>query len=80
MAKLRKENKQLNHGELALECSKQYEADAARYRHGKRVIHCVRSLLQTENKLNPNTFQKSEHIKDAKLIAFAKAIWPPIST
>jgi energy-coupling factor transporter ATP-binding protein EcfA2 len=78
-ARLRKENKQVNHGELALDCSKQYNADTSRYRHGKRVIRCVRNLLQNEKKLKTDPFQTSEHIKDAKLVAFAKAIWPPIA-
>ena len=79
VARLRKENKQVNHGELALECSKQYNADTTRYRHGKRVVRCVRNLLQNEKKLNPDPFQRSEHLKDAKLVAFATAIWPPIA-
>jgi hypothetical protein len=78
-ARLRKENKQVNHGELALECAKQYNAEVTRYRHGKRVIHAVRNLLQNEKKLKPDPFQKSEHIKNAKLAAFAKAIWPAIT-
>jgi energy-coupling factor transporter ATP-binding protein EcfA2 len=76
-ARLRKENKQVNPGELALDCAKQYDADSTRFRHGKRVIRCVRNLLQNEKKINPNPFQKSEHVKDAKLVAFAKTIWPP---
>jgi energy-coupling factor transporter ATP-binding protein EcfA2 len=75
-AKLRKENKQLNHGELALECSKLYEADTSRYRHGKRVLRCVRNLLQNEKQLNPDPFRKSEHIKNLKLEEFSNAIWP----
>jgi len=75
-ARLRKENKQVNHGELALECSKKYDADTIRYRHGKRVVRAVRNLLQNEKKLNPDPFRKTEHIADAKLVAFAKAIWP----
>jgi predicted ATPase len=78
-ARLRKENKQVNHGELALECTKQYNADVTRYRHGKRVIRAVRNLLQTEKKLKLAPFQSSAHIINAKLAAFAKAIWPPVS-
>lgn len=76
-AKLRKENKQVNHGELALDCAKKYEADPPRYRHGKRVIRAVRNLLQNEKKLKPDPFQQSVHVADAKLVAYAKAIWPP---
>ena len=79
-ARLRKENKQVNPGELALDCSKLYNADPSRYRHGKRVIRRVRDLLQNEKKLKLNPYKKSDHIKNATLEAFAKAIWPPIST
>jgi len=74
-ARLRKGNKQVNHGELALECSKQYDADPPRYRHGKRVIRAFRNLLQNERKLNPDPFRKSEHVKDTNLVKFANEIW-----
>jgi hypothetical protein len=77
--KLRKENKQVNHGELALECEKQYKADTTRYRHGKRVLACVRNILQNEKKSKLDPFQKSNHIKDPRLVELAAAIWPPIT-
>jgi hypothetical protein len=79
MAKCRSEGRQLDVGALASECYAQYNADSTRYRHGKRVIRCVRNILQNEKNLNPDPFQASEHIKDANLVAFAHVIWPPIA-
>lgn len=75
-AKRRKENRQPNPGELALDCSRQYADNPHRFRHGKKVIRAVRNFFQQEKKINPNPFQESEHIRDATLVAMAEAIWP----
>jgi predicted ATPase len=75
-ARLRKENKQVNVGELAIECRKLYDADIGRYRHGKKVMRRVRHLVQNGLKLNPNPFKVSHHIADSTLKNYAAQIWP----
>ena len=77
-ARLRKENKQVNVGELAIECGKLYDADKLRYRHGKKVMRRVRHLVQNGLKLNPDPFKKSHHIADPTLKNYANKIWPVV--
>ncbi|HWB02495.1 MAG TPA: ATP-binding protein [Verrucomicrobiales bacterium] len=77
-ARLRKDNKQLNVGELAIDCTKLYQADTTRYRHGKKVLRALRNLLQNEAKLKPDPFICSEHIRDAELVEFANSVWPKV--
>lgn len=72
--RLKREGKQVNVGELSVECSKAFSLDPVSFRHGKKVLKRLRYLLQNELKLSANPIQSSAHVADPVLIGVAKKI------
>jgi hypothetical protein len=65
-----------NNGMIAREARAHYDADPLRYRHGKKVIGLLKSLVQREIGGNIDIYRPTNHIKDHSLVEIAKEIWP----
>ncbi len=72
----RKDGASVNHGDIAVEAQKQYEADCAKMARGKIVLGHLKALIQKEVGANPALIVSSPHLADARLRAVAETIWP----
>lgn len=73
---MRKQGKQVNHGEISREVNKLYEDDPMRYCHGKSVIKRLRGKIREEIKTGVNLYKSTEFIEDDALVEIRSSIWP----
>lgn len=64
-----------DHGQIAIDATKDYAADPASMRRGDLVLGRLIALLQKELKANAKVFAVSPHLKSATLSALAQQIW-----
>jgi energy-coupling factor transporter ATP-binding protein EcfA2 len=72
--RLKREGKQANVGELSVACTKAFEADRTRFRHGKKVLKRLRHIPQTELNLHFNGIQSSTHVSHPVLVGLETKI------
>ncbi len=72
----RKAGDSMNHGEIAVQAQKDYDADPAKMARGKIVLGHLKALLQKELGSNSALIAPSSHIADPCLRKIADAIWP----
>jgi energy-coupling factor transporter ATP-binding protein EcfA2 len=74
--RLRGTGKQPDHGKIAVEAARDYNASPQALRRGKVVLGRVIAKLHQELKANPKVFVASPHLKCHELEVTAKKIWP----
>lgn len=67
----------VNNGNIAVECTEQYNADKARFRHGKKVFKCVKNKLQNLNGAKEIVIP-TENLRMPFLDALKIKIWPQV--
>jgi energy-coupling factor transporter ATP-binding protein EcfA2 len=65
-----------DHGAIAVQSRKDYEANTAAMRRGKAVVGYVAATIQKELAANARIYQPSPHLQSARLRALASEIWP----
>lgn len=78
--KLRGSGKTPDHGQIALDAARDYDANPAHLRRGDIVIGRVTAKLQAEMKANPRVFVVSPHLNCPLLKQIASQTWPPASS
>jgi energy-coupling factor transporter ATP-binding protein EcfA2 len=68
---------QPNHGQIALDARRDYEANPVLMRRGKDVLKRVQSLLQQELGNNPRVFHPSEYLRVEHITELSARIWLP---
>ncbi len=67
---------QPNHGAIAVQAQRDYDANQRTFRRGKDVIGRLEALLQQELGMNPRVYLPSQHLRSESLRAIALEIWP----
>lgn len=66
-----------NHGQIACDAIRDYDADPAALRRGDIVLGRVKAKLQEEMRANPRIFVVSPHLTCPALKQISARIWPP---
>jgi hypothetical protein len=66
-----------DHGQIAIEAARDYDAAPAALRRGDIVLGRIAAKLQAEMKSNPRIFVVSPHLACAALKQVSARIWPP---
>ena len=78
--RLRGSGKTPDHGQIALDAARDYDANPAQLRRGDIVIGRVTAKLQAEMKANPRVFVVSPYLNCPLLKQIAVQIWPATAT
>jgi predicted ATPase len=71
----RRGGESVNHGEIAIQATREYDVDPARMARGKIVLGHLKSLLHRELGTNSALIATSPHIADESLRLIANGIW-----
>jgi len=78
-AELRGTGRSPDHGRIAVDAAKDYDAKPSDMRRGKKVLGRLVAKIQADIKMHPTIFSASPHLKSAPLRAMATKLWPSTS-